>query len=265
MRAAWWVISVIFIVVISLFAWRMALRPAQNTDAINQAIIGIARAATVAEREVALTDALSMLSKLEAEKHPTMGNGMFYIALGDVYHAFGALPWAVWGYKQGQSLAPSHPGIDSRLATIREELQLPPREVSSVFNQLIFFHHLSLPRRLQLFFLTAFLGFSFGSVAIWQSNRLWKSSACVFGVVALVLLGSSLYTRYVEPTEAVVIQGSLLATTPSEGAGVVGDQPVSSGSTAYVLGVENKGQWLRILTEQGEVGYLPTERVRLIY
>lgn len=257
-----WGAALIFIVAVSLYAWWYMQKPLVHTDRINQAFTHIIKAETVADRELALNDALEQMH-LKADVK--MGNGNFYLALGDVYMQLNAFPWASWSYRQAENLAPAHPIIMERIVSVDKALQLKPASEDSIFDQLLFFHQFSLPRRLQLFTLCLSLAFAFLSVAIWQRQTLWIVSGTVFGSVALLFLLSSLYTRYVEPVRAVAIEGALVLAAPSNSAPMVGNSPVSAGSALLVMNINEDGRFVKVLTDEGTIGYVPIQKLKLIH
>lgn len=260
-----WLGAVVFVAAITLYAFWMAQKPHVHTDAINRSLIDIVNAKSVAERETALTASLQWLSEAVNSDDVRMGNGTYYIALGDVYRHFGALPWALWSYSQADKLAPGHPLLEQRMDDVRKSLNLPDKNSSSVFDELLFFHLLSVPRRLQLFTLTAFLAFVFGSLVIWQRNRLWVTSTIVFSSFAALFLLSSFYSRYVEPAEAVLIEATLLSAVPSSNSANVSVEPIPKGAVALVMNIDSDGKWVKVLTEDGQLGYMPAERLRFIF
>lgn len=260
-----WVAAILFIVLVSFYAWWFMQRPSLNTDALNQSMLQVVHAKNIAEREQALNASLEQLAQLSENKNLTMSNGNFYLAQGDIYRHFRALPWAVWNYRQAEKLSPGNPMIAKRLEEVTRELNIKPASRSSIFDKLIFFHLFSLPRRLQLFTLTAVLAFTFGSLAIWQRNRIWVASFYVFTIFTALFLGSSLYTRYFEAESAAIIQGSVLLAAPSENAALIGDAPLAAGSTVLVMDVVDEGEWIKIFTNDGSQGYIRAERLRLIH
>ncbi len=171
----------------------------------------------------------------------------------------------MWSYSQAARLAPGHPQIRERIEATAEMLQINRLENDSVFNQLLFFHLFSLPRRLQLFTLFAVLSFAFASVAIWKRHLLWVSSGYIFGAIAAIFLFSALYTRYLEPAAAILVEAAVLKGQPANDSAMVGEKPVVAGAQAWVMGVYEEGNWLRVFTADGSIGYIPTEKGRLVY
>lgn len=256
-----WIAAVLFIGAISLFTWWILQKQPINTDQINGALMRIVKSQTVAEREIALNDALIQID----QKNPTMGNGNYYLALGDVYKHFNALPWASWSYRQAASLAPNHPVIMERIQSVDKALQIHSKSQDSIFDQLLFFHLFSIPRRLQLFTLSILLALSFLSLAIWQKKTLWTVAGTVCGVVALIFLMSSLYTRYIEPVQAVVIEGALVLSAPADNAAMIGSSPIPAGSAILVMNIAEDGRFVRVMTDEGSLGYVPIQKLRLIH
>ena len=78
------------------------------------------------------------------------------------------------------------------------------------------------------------------------------------------MLLSLCYTRYLAPIQAVIIRGSTLSRDAGEQYAKVSNQPISSGSTVMVLDVVHDGQWLKILSPSGELGYVPYTVIRII-
>lgn len=239
-----WIGSILFILAIALYtAWLYQKQPVR-TDQLNQALQSIVHAETVADRERALQNSLEMLAPFQEKVRASNGN--FYLAQGDVYRHFQAYPWALLSYKRAQKLAPGNPEIAKRIEKTSAALNLK--------SDIGLLPSFSVPRRLQLFTLFALLAFSFASLAIWEPKKIWSISGYAFACASGLFLLSALYSRYVEAERATIIEGTLLEGTP-----------LSPGIEVSVMDIDENGEKIKVMTQNGAQGYVLAEKLRLHY
>jgi hypothetical protein len=86
----------------------------------------------------------------------------------------------------------------------------------------------------------------------------------LMGVCYLLFLMSLLYSRYVEALEGVLVKSTFLYRDKGKEYAKVLDHPSSTGLKVQILDVQANGTWLKILTPDGTLGYVPAESIRLI-
>lgn len=222
-------------------------------------------ATTMAEREDAFNRALSLYSKLEQDYHPEFGNGKLYFNLANAFFQVRAYPMALFYYYKSAALRPRDDKVQHNLMLTKEKLGIMDEKVPSAFEKIFFFHNfLSLPERLQLFFVLSILLLIFGFSYLWTQQRWVKTGIGVLLVFWSVMLLSIGYTRYISPLEGVLVQSTDLYRDAGLQYAKVSEKPLFSGSKVEVLDIWPNGKWLKIITPEGEVGYVPNTAIRLI-
>lgn len=160
---------------------------------------------------------------------------------------------------------PRNSGLVHNLEIARAKLSFPAQSKKSVFEQIFFFHYyLSLPERLEIFFgfgLIALLTYSYN---IWKPARGLRTGAFICSLLSAIIFLSLLYSQYFTPVEAVLVQSSSLYQNAGTDYAKVTEKPILSGSKVQVLNILNNGAWLKILTPDGTLGFVPNKAVRII-
>lgn len=222
-------------------------------------------AKTIDARKQAFNESLSLYQELEHEFHPKFGNGRLYYNLGNTYFQLEEYPWAIFNYLRAQALMPREEKATTNLALARGKLSLENNNSINVFSKVFFFHsYLSLPERLQLFFLVSFLACCLTSAVIWFPNDWLKRGMWVSLFFVGICLLSLAYTQYFSPLRAVLVQSSDLYRDAGTQYAKVGNAPLSAGIQVEVIGSLPDGKWLKIVSPQGDPGFVPSEVIRII-
>lgn len=220
---------------------------------------------TVAERKKDFNAALSIYNQLEKEYHPNFGNGKLYYDIANTYYQLGEYPWSVLNYYRALALMPRNGETHSNLAAALEKLNLSPPEANSTFHNLFFLHYyLSLPERLQGFFVTGLFFLFFISAYIGWRKAWIKYGIFLSGILCLTFLLSVGYTRYLEPAQGVLVKSTSLYRDAGTQYAKVIPKPLPSGMKVEVLDTRENGQWLKIVSPNGVLGYVPMEAIRII-
>lgn len=221
---------------------------------------------TIAERTEAFNQALALYLNLEKEYSPINGNGKLYYNIGNTYYQLSEYPLAIFYYYQSQLLMPRSEQTVQNLKLALSKIGLPPPSSrDSPFSNIFFFHvYFSLPERMQFFAVAACMTLIFASLYIWLE---WKKLKLLIGaalIISIVFFCSICYSKYLAPAEAVVIQASSLYRDAGDQYAKVQKDPVQSGTKVEVLAVQRNGAWLKVLTSDGMLGYLPQKNLRLL-
>lgn len=209
-------------------------------------------------------DALRIYAELTHEHQPEFGNGKLYYNLANSFYQLGEYPYAFFYYNKALSLSPGDQNIAFNLKAVKEQMgQMPVKERAS-FSEILLMEFLPLPLRLQLFSLFCILFFVFWSLLLWFQKSLYKYAALLFFVVGSFFFLSVMHTRYFTPIKAVMVHASSLYKGAGEQYGKVSKEILFSGSTVQVLDAGNQGKWLKILTEEGTLGYVPSSSLKMI-
>lgn len=221
-------------------------------------------AMTIAERKESFNSALDDFLQLEAAYHPQYGNGKLSFDIANTYFQLGEYPLSILYYKRAENLMPRSDLVKRNLRQAQEKLGLPETQNSSVWNALLLKPYLSIPERLQVFFILALFALLFSSVWFW-TRKYWVFTISVFFLsllaVFLINLGIS---YYFSPVEAVLIKAAELRRDAGMEFAKVGDQPLVGGTVLEVIDTSPNRNWFKVLTPEGEFGYVPAESVKFV-
>jgi tetratricopeptide (TPR) repeat protein len=222
-------------------------------------------AKSLGERREAFNQALKLYTEFETQYGPNFGDGVLYYNIANSYFQLEEYPMAVLYYYRALQLMPRDEKASNNLQVTLGKLGIEPKNETSVFQRIFFFHtHLSLPERLQLFSLFAIAALILSSAFIWQ-RRMWMKKVifllALFSSVMLISLG---YSHYLAPIEGVIIRSTGLFRDAGFQYAKVVEDPVLSGNKVEVVDVLEEGKWLKVLTPDGHLGYIPSESVRII-
>jgi tetratricopeptide (TPR) repeat protein len=231
----------------------------------NEKYIEGEKAQTIASRQQAFNHALTIYTELESQYHPKFGNGKLYYDIANTYFQLGEYPWAVLYYYRAMALMPREERVQRNLLLAKDKLGVTETFTPSVFRKIFFFHeYLSLPERLQLFFVLSLIAFVFCSCYMWFKTNWLKYVVAISTILAIVFLLSIGYTRYFSPLEGVLIHSADLYRDAGFQYAKVTDQPIFSGTKLRVLSVSPDGKWLKVLTPGAQVGFVSNDAIRLI-
>lgn len=218
----------------------------------------------IADRKEAFNKALDLFLKLDGDYHPHFGNGKLSYDIGNTYFQLGEYPLAILYYKRAENLMPRSELIKRNLNLANEKLGLKPQENKGLFDFLLLKPFLSLPERLQIFFVLAVFTLILTSAWLWTKKQ-WLSNV---GVIFLLLLTAAMFnlglTYYFSPIEGVLINSAELRRDAGKEFAKVKDEPISGGTTVEVTATSPNGKWLKVIIPGGEFGFVPVESVRLV-
>lgn len=222
------------------------------------------KAATVSERKQALNAALAEFLLLEKSGLPDFGTGKLYYDIGNTYFLLEDYPNAIYYYVKAKGLMPRSESVVRNLSAARDKLSLPPLERNGWLDRLLLDKWIPLPKRLQLFALLAAITTGLLSVSIWQGKKLWRRLGVFFLFLTVLSALNLAATRYLSPIEAVVLKGEF----PLREAGAVdakaGTQPLPAGTVVEVIEATPDGKWVKVVPEEGSLGFVPAGSVRLV-
>lgn len=224
-------------------------------------------ATSVAERTEAFNKALTLYLELEEKNKDALafGNGSLYYNIGNTYFQLGEYPWAILYYYRALQLEPRDIKTLRNLQITQSKLTLTPPEPPSWISRFIGLQtYLSLPEKLQGVFHLGVALLMLASAYLWRPFRWLKHAMIIVMLPLLFLLGSIGYTQYFAPIEGVLVQPSVLYRDAGKQYAVVSNQPLLAGEKVFVVEERQNGAWLKILTDDGTVGFLPYDPIRLI-
>lgn len=223
-------------------------------------------AVSVGEREKAFNQSLSILTALESVYRPEFGTGKLYYDIGNTYFQLGAYPWSIFYYYQADRLMPRNDTVHHNLSIALDKLHLPPLPEEDPVRAALFFHsRLSLPERLQLSAIFGIFLLFFSSLFLWTQAKVLKTVIAFCVLCAVILLGSLFYSRYLSPVEGVMVKSSSLYRDAGEQYAKVTEKLLSGGMKIQVISTSSDGLWIKVLTPDGLLGYVPQTSLRILY
>ena len=215
---------------------------------------------------MAFNSALTSFLQLERSLHPEEGNGRLYYNIANAYYQLEDYPMAVYYYNRALKLNPTNSNARYNLSLTLEKLNLKPSSwENSIFQEIFFFHYdFSLSERLSLFFFFALAAFLFISLLIWRGWRWLQFVVLALGMAALLLFCSLIYTRYFAPIEGILVHAAILYRDAGEQYAKAVDKPLAPGQKVEILDQRRNGQWVKILTPDGSLGYVKQDSIRVI-
>jgi tetratricopeptide (TPR) repeat protein len=223
------------------------------------------QASDIATRKEAFNQSLSIYKHLETTYSPEFGNGKLYYNIANNYFQLSEYPQAVLYYLRAKNLMPRDEKVQNNLDKTLNKLGVKQESQESVFDKVFFFHNrLSLPERLQIFFILSTLLFILASTYIWRPFFGLKAFIAITSLVALLLFFSIFYTQFISPSYAVILKANLLYQDAGQQYANVLDEPILPGTEVKVLEVIKEGKWIKIATPDGTVGFIPYESLQVI-
>lgn len=219
------------------------------------------RGKTVFDRQEAFNSALKSYLELEKQISSPFGKGKVYYNIGNSYYQLGEYPMAVYYYYRAKLLLPREEGIRQNLDLALKKLNLPSARSENVF----FIHTmLSLPEKLTLFgFSLLILTFLF-SIHLWIPNSKLFYATVIVGFFTAVLCLSLLYSRFIAPTEGVIVKAASLYRDAGMQYAKVAERPIQPGIKVEVLDQRDQGRWIKIYSPEGIPGFVKQSSIRLI-
>lgn len=222
-------------------------------------------AKTVIEREEAFNQALEAYSSIEAKNQSPFGNGTLFYNMGNTYFQLNEYAWAVYYYYRALKLQPRNQKIIRNLNIALTKLGLPEYKERKTFHYLFFFQQsLSLPEQIKTVFLLTFLIAILFSLYVWGAIKRYQALLIIPLLLWVMMMATISYSYYFSPLEGVMVENSALFRDAGEHFAQATEFPVREGSKIRVLDVTANGTWLKVLTPQGKVGYIPHRSIRLI-
>lgn len=222
-------------------------------------------AKTVDERQMAFNHSLTLYTNLEKTYHPDYGSGNLYYNIANTYFQLNEIPLAIYYYHRAAGLAPRDPAIQYNLALALQKLHLTvelpnPLSLKTLTLASIF----SLPQRLNLFFWTIVACFVLASLYIWRRFTWLKPLIGLFIVLVFLQLCMLFYTRYLASQEGVLVQPTTLYRDAGLQYAKVTSEPLQAGLKVEVISIQETGAWLKILSPDGSLGYVPSDAIKLL-
>lgn len=217
------------------------------------------RATTISVRKEAFNESLELYKALDNSYSLKYGNGKLYFNIANCYFQLEQYPWAIYYYNRSQALRPRDSKVTQNLHIAQMKLGVSgeTKESKSIFG-------LSLPERLQLFFVFSLIVLAFASLQIWFNSPFWKTITLFFGLIVTILFLNLIYAHYFGPVQGILVNSASLYRDAGEQYAKVSEKPLLSGIEVNVLGTQDHGAWLKVQTSEGDIGFIQKDALRII-
>jgi hypothetical protein len=213
------------------------------------------------QRRAGFNRALALYTSLEDRYQ----DGHLDYNIGNSYYQLGEYPWAILYYSRAEQFLPREKKILDNLLAAQEKAGIHSSLKRSVFENVFYFHYnLSEREKLASVFMLTLLIVVALSIGIWTKNSVFGRIGVVTGFAVLFFLVSLMISHYFTGVDAVLIKATPLYRDSGTQYATVVDQPLYGGLRVNVLEVSKDGRWLKVVTSDGTMGYVPFEAIRLI-
>jgi hypothetical protein len=222
-------------------------------------------AQTIFARKQAFNKALDLFLRLDADYHPHFGTGRLQYNIANTYFQLGEYPLSILYYKRAENLMPRSQPVKRNLSQAYTKAGSKMAEKHlGLFDLFLLKPFLSLPERIQIFFVLASLTLGLISAWLWTRKSWLSKTATTFLALTFIFFLNLGISYYFSPVEAVLVHAAEMRRDAGMEFAQVGDGPVLGGTTVEVLGTSPNGKWLRVVVPGGDFGFLPSEAVKLI-
>jgi len=210
---------------------------------------------SIAYQELHFNAALSLYHEVEEQLSPDRNLGPLYYNIGNIYFYLSEYPLAIAYYYRASQTMPDNPKLIKNLNHALEKVGFghsytPP--------SITYFE------ALKIFGALAALTIILLSMYIWIKNKAIFFSAIGTGVIGAVFLCTAIFINAAAPVEAIVIYPGLLRKGASGDFPPISEEPLFPGMKVQILDVVRQGKWLKVATQDNEIGYLSYKTIRAI-
>ena len=218
------------------------------------------KASTFEEQKLLFNKALNAF--LRAVNQSNDENGDLNRVIGDIFYQLDEFSWAILYYNRALKYDVPFSLIEPYLEKAQVELGLSSRFGPKKNLFTLFFT--STRRPLKALFWVLFLFFILSSLYIWFPLRRLK--LCVFSLTlaGAFLLVNVLIAYYLMPLEGITILPSGFYRDPNESGLQISPRPLLAGNKMQVLESSNRGEWLKVMDDEGLIGYVQASHIRII-
>lgn len=195
---------------------------------------------------------------------PSTPSGELLYNIGNCYYQLGEYGLALLYYYRAERELPRDEKIAHNIQVALTKTGLQESSTDGGFALFSFLDRFSFYEK--ELFCVAFLvaAFIFASLALWIRIQTFTQLAVVSFVLSMVCVISLLWTLFLSPIEAVIVQPGVLFAGPGRQYVVAVKKPMVPGLKVRVDEIVDNGAWLKIVLPTGETGYIPKEQGHII-
>jgi hypothetical protein len=218
-------------------------------------------ATSPSQRKAAFNDALTLYLKMESESP----SAVLLYDIGNTYYQLHEYGYAILYYERALKENPRFSEAKTNLQIALNKVNIAPSELNFIQNYLLFFHYkLNHDEKATAVLVLLFLAFALLSVHLWMPQDVLKKLAYIALWVTLILFSSIIWADYLATPRAIVVRPVALRRDAGDQYAPIVGTPVLVGTSLSVISVKDDGNWLKVRTASGEVGYISKEYARTV-
>ncbi|WP_011174664.1 SH3 domain-containing protein [Candidatus Protochlamydia amoebophila] len=218
------------------------------------------RASTFQERKNAFNQALHLYLSVENAQG---SSSKLNQAIADTYFQLEEYPWSILYYERAKEQNPRNSIIQEHLYITQNKLGLTPMKNSRI-NDYLLSSYLSFSDKVYMFFYS-FLSFVFFmTIFIWIRTQFTKILSFLTGSLVLYSLLNLIISLYIIPIYAIFITSTGLYRAPSLEEPQLSTIPFLAGQKIQVIDIAHQGNWLKVIDDNHQIGYVPSQSIRII-
>lgn len=217
-------------------------------------------ATTVFEREQNWNKALEIL----LTKEQALGtSSSLFLNIGNIFFLLEEYPWAYYYFSRAKKIAPNNPDVLFSIELINKKLNTNEKKSPNIFS-LFFLHGFisseTLIKLLGILIILSFISYSF---YIWTEINLFQFFFFCINIISGYIFLCICYSLYFSPINGIVIEASDLYREANFLSPIGLPIPVLPGEKLEVLDTAANGLWLKVITTEGKIGYIPNNKIRV--
>jgi len=206
-------------------------------------------------------EALSLYRSLE-KTHPS---GSLFYNIGNSFFQLRQYPWAILYYNRALQYMPRESVLKENLLLAQEKAGVAGLPQQTIWKFVLFVRNIFSYNEIVLGFLLFFV-LSLGMLSwyVWQRHGLLRMLAGSTLLCGLLFFLCIILLRYIAPIEAVVVNASMVRRDAGTHYGVVSEKPLIAGTVVTVDYATPGGEWVKIKTPSGDVGFVSYNKIRMV-
>lgn len=267
-RSLVWLICGLFLAGIIIYLFYLFSERKESSELLAKAEKSYEKAeksTTIAERKAGFNEVLMIYLDIDKANQPFYSSGKFYYNLANTFYQLEHYPWAALYYYRAHNLMPREDKPLQNLSITLNKLKQPAPSKPAIWQQLFLIKtSISLPEALQLFFVCALICLFLGLLIVWASSPIWKTLLYLFLVPLTFITIGLTYQRYFAPLEGIIIQPTYIYRDAGKQYAHILSEPLPGGMKIEILEQMPDQVWIKVITPQGTIGFIPTDNVRVI-
>ncbi len=219
------------------------------------------QASNTDERKRAFNEALTYYLQMQTDNP----SATLLYNIANTYYQLNEYGYAILYYNKALKEAPRFSEARTNLNIALQKANIQDGEPNILQSYLLFFHYKMSHNEKEITVLFLFfIAFTLLSVYLWVPQLVFKKVALILLWVSLVFVASIVWVDYFTPPQAIVVKPVALRRDAGDQYAALVGTPALSGTRVSVIEVLQNGNWLKVRTASGDVGYVSKEYVRII-